>query len=33
MKIKLKNGMEVDLHDEDMKNIYAMYKDWNKESS
>lgn len=32
MKIKLKNGMEVDLHDEDMKSIYKMYKDWNKES-
>lgn len=27
MKVKLKNGTEVDLHDEDMKMIAEMYKD------
>ena len=27
MRIKLKNGTEVDLHDEDMKMIAEMYKD------
>lgn len=31
MKYKLKNGMEVDLHDEDMKAISHMYKEWEDE--
>lgn len=31
MKFKFKNGMQVDLHEDDMKSIYKMYKDWSKE--
>ena len=28
MKFKLKNGMEVDLHDDDIKTIMNTYKSW-----
>lgn len=31
MKFKLKNGMEVDLHDEDIKTIMNTYKSWQDE--
>lgn len=31
MKFKLKNGMEVDLHDDDIKTIMNTYKSWQDE--